>query len=80
MIDFIVSISALVIIGIRIFSLLSFIFGKSFHDKCYKEMESCGNAIFEMCSGQMVGDYETRYLYDPCIDCPYFVGYKGEEK
>ena len=44
----------------------------SFHDKCYEEMENRGNAVFGMCSGQMGGDYETKYLSYSCLDCPYF--------
>lgn len=47
-------------------------FFTSFHDKCYEEMESQGNAVFGMCGGQMGGDYETEYLSYSCINCPYF--------
>lgn len=47
-------------------------FFTSFHDKCYEVMESRGHAVFGMCSGQMGGDYETKYLSYSCLDCPYF--------
>ena len=47
-------------------------------DRCYSHMELRGIAALGMCSGIVGGDSNTEYLAYSCIDCPYFVGFKGE--
>lgn len=42
------------------------------YDKCYSNMEDIGIAVFGCCSGLSGGTKDTDYLWECCIDCPYF--------
>lgn len=53
---------------------------KTEYDDCYSYMEDVGVAVFSMCSGMIGGTEETDYVSEKCIDCPYYVGNKGENK
>lgn len=45
-------------------------FFRSFHDKCYKKMESQGYAVFGGCDGLLNESYENQKI--KCMNCPYF--------
>ena len=53
---------------------------KTEYDDCYSYMEDVGVAVFGLCSGVIGGSEETDFVSEKCIDCPYYVGYKGETK
>ena len=53
---------------------------KTKYDDCYSYMEDADEAVSGMCSGMICGTEETDYVLEKCIDCPYYVGDKGETK
>lgn len=64
------------------FATIIFIIGglKTEYDDCYSYMEDVGVAVFGLCSGVIGGTEETDFVSEKCIDCPYYVGRKGETK
>ena len=65
---------AIIVFIIVILSLVfNLIFGSSYYEKCYRDREKEGSAIFSCCGGFAGGTYNTNYLSETCVSCPYLV-------
>lgn len=50
------------------------------YDKCYQDMEDSGYAIFGYCGGLSGGTWNTGYLQEQCVRCPYYVEINSENR
>ena len=50
------------------------------YDKCYQDMENRGYAVFGYCGGLSGGTWNTGYLQEQCVYCPYYVEINSENR
>ena len=68
----------LLFIGITVMFVLQLIITD--YDKCYQDMENRGYAVFGCCGGLSGGTWNTGYLQDQCVYCPYYVEINSENR
>ena len=72
---------AIIVFIMVIMSLVfNLIFGSSYYEKCYRDREKEGIAIFNCCEGVSGRPNSTNYLSETCVSCPYLVLSDGIEK